>query len=277
MKNLLRLIIRFHFFLLFVIFEVFSFILLVNYNSYQRASFVNSSNAAFAVFYSGYDQIVSYFSLSETNRILVEENTKLHNQLKENYKVNKVKTHEVEDSVYSQQYRYFNAKVVNNSVNRQRNYMTLNKGSKHGVKPDMAVVSPQGAVGIIKDVSTNFSVAISILNPDCRMSAKLRKSKFFGSLSWDGYDNRVCILSEIPLHVNVEVGDTVVTSGYSSVYPEGILIGTVSSVQKPAGDSFYRIEVTLSADLYSLDYVYIIENVFKDEQINLEGEEEAND
>ncbi|MDH3382211.1 MAG: rod shape-determining protein MreC, partial [Flavobacteriaceae bacterium] len=236
MKSLIRFILKYHFFILFILIQFFSLFLVVQYNNYQRASFINSSNAAFAWFYSGVNEISSYFSLRQTNTTLAKENEFLHNLYITNYKENKVKVWEVKDSLYSQQYSYMNAEVINNSVNKQRNYITINVGTKQGIGPEMAVISSTGVVGIVKESSKNFSVVIPILNRNLMISAKLKNQNYFGSISWNGIDYSKCNLNEIPYHINLNVGDTIVTSGYSAIFPQGIIIGTISEYSKPEGE-----------------------------------------
>ena len=277
MKSLIRFILKYHFFILFILIQFFSLFLVVQYNNYQRASFINSSNAAFAWFYSGVNEISSYFSLRQTNTTLAKENEFLHNLYITNYKENKVKVWEVKDSLYSQQYSYMNAEVINNSVNKQRNYITINVGTKQGIGPEMAVISSTGVVGIVKESSKNFSVVIPILNRNLMISAKLKNQNYFGSISWNGIDYSKCNLNEIPYHINLNVGDTIVTSGYSAIFPQGIIIGTISEYSKPEGESFLQIDVSLATDFKGLRYVYVIKNLFKEEQVEIEKLVSEND
>jgi len=153
MKNLIRFFYKYHFFLLFLLIQFFSFYLVVQHNNYQKTSFLNSSNSAFAVFYEAFNNVSSYFGLKKENKILIEENKKLHNLFTSNYETNKIKNWQVQDSIYKQKYHYNVVEVINNSVNKQRNYITINKGHTHGLKPEMAVVSPQGIVGVVKDAA----------------------------------------------------------------------------------------------------------------------------
>lgn len=271
MRSLVRFILKYHFFILFVLIQFFSLFLVVQYNNYQKVSFINSSNSAFAWIYSGFDEITSYFSLKQTNLELLKENEFLHNLNISNYKQTKIKTWEVDDSLYSQQYKYVSARVINNSVNKQRNYITINVGTKQGVNSEMAVISSTGVVGIIKESSRNYSVVIPILNQNLSLSAKLKNQNYFGSVSWDGIDYTKCNLNEIPYHINLNVGDTIVTSGYSAIFPEGIVIGTISEFSKPKGESFYQIIINLTTDFKSLKYVYVINNLLKDEQKEIES------
>ncbi len=277
MKNLIKFIFKYHFFILFLIIQFFSFFFVVQFNTYQKASFINSSNSVFAVFFDGYSSVTSYFSLKKTNKILIAENKYLHNLNISNYKSNKIKSWQIKDSIYSQQYKYNAAEVINNSTNKQRNYITLNKGIKHGILPEMAVISPQGVIGIIKESSKNYSVVIPILNTNLMISAKLKNSDYFGSVSWDGIDYRKCKLHDIPFHTKLNIGDSVVTSGYSAIFPKGIIIGTISNIEKPEGNNFYDIEILLATDFRNVSFVYVISNLLKSEQKNLENKIIEND
>jgi rod shape-determining protein MreC len=135
----------------------------------------------------------------------------------------------------------------------------------------MAVINPQGIVGIIKDVSQNFSIVIPAININAHISAKIKKWGCFGTISWDGKDYRKAQLNEIPFHIKLIKGDTLVTSGYSSMFPEGIMVGTVSDFDLNDGKDFYNININLSTDFMSLNHVYIISNIYKEEQAKLEN------
>jgi rod shape-determining protein MreC len=154
-------------------------------------------------------------------------------------------------------------------VNRQKNYFSLDKGTRHGVNTDMAVTDGKNAIGAIISCSENFSVAISLLNIDFKISARIRSNGYFGSLNWDGRNYRHAVLNEIPQHITVNIGDTIETTAYSAIFPEGINIGTVSDLKK-SGSDFYRIEVELFADFRKLHYVNVIGNLLRTEQIKLE-------
>jgi rod shape-determining protein MreC len=209
--------------------------------------------------------------LQKINEELAKENSYLRSQLPTSFKDSKDYFSLVYDTLNKRQYTYRSAKVINNSTNKYFNFITLNKGSLNGIRKEMGVISSKGVVGIVKDVSDHYTSVISILNTRLHISAKLKESGFFGSLNWDGKDYRYAWLNEIPIHAPVKVGDLVVTSGYSSIFPEGILIGTVEEVEKDKGESFFRIKVRLSVDFKDLSYVEVISNNMRDEQFNLES------
>jgi rod shape-determining protein MreC len=160
--------------------------------------------------------------------------------------------------------------VINNSVNKPLNYITINRGAKHGIKPDQGIITHSGIVGVTLKVSDSYSLAMSVLNSRWSVSAKIRKNGYFGSLVWEGGDYRRASLKEIPVHVNIAKGDTVVTSGFSTIFPEGIPIGTIQDFYRGDGDNYYTIILALGTDFKSLSYVEIIENSSRDEIWELE-------
>jgi rod shape-determining protein MreC len=168
-------------------------------------------------------------------------------------------------------YRLIPAKVINNSVNKQYNYITLNKGRRHGIIPDMGIVSPEGVVGVVINVSENYATALSLLNSRWSVNAKLAKTNHFGPLYWEGVNPYVAVLNEIPYHVKVEPNDEVITSGFSTLFPEGILIGKVLRVEHEKGNNFQKIWVQLSTDFRGLRYVYLIDNKGKNERDDIEN------
>lgn len=173
-------------------------------------------------------------------------------------------------------YFYTQARVIKNSINKQYNYFTIDKGENDGIKPDMAVISYNGVAGIVHSTSEHYSTVISILNTKIGISAKIRKNEYFGSVIWNAKDYKKVILREIPNHVKLVIGDTVVTSGYSSIFPEGVPIGEISGFSGTSGGNFFEIEVKLLTNFKSLTYVYIVGNLLKEEQLNLE-ENKQND
>jgi rod shape-determining protein MreC len=255
---------------LFLILEILSFTLFIEHTYYQKAAFINSSNIISGGLYKVNNNIAEYFSLRSTNLTLAEENAHLHSLSPDNYlKINNtifIKN----DTTYKLQYQYVSAKVINNSTNKRNNYLTLNIGRNQGITKDMGVISSKGIVGIVKDVSDNFSSVISVLHKDSKISAKVKKCGDVGSVLWNGYNYRRASLIDIPTHVPVYIGDTIITSGYSSVFPEGIVIGKIIDHRIESGNSFYTITIEFAEDFNNLSYVYVIKNFFKNEQNDLE-------
>lgn len=269
MKNFILLIRKYNFFILFLMLQVVSIYLLVQNNSYQRTSFVNTSNFYVGKVYEYYAMFTDYLKLSYNNRILAEENARLLNQMSfAKYDLDSTQT-KIIDSLYKQQYVFVEARIINNSTNKINNYITLNKGKIHGIDRDMAVISSDGVVGIVKDVSDHFSSVISILNSQIKISSKIKKNNYFGSLVWDGKSSQYCNLMDIPIHAPVEVGDTIITSEHSNIFPQGIMVGTVSETST-AGQSFKLIRVKLSVNFDNITNVYVVRDLMKEERKKLE-------
>jgi rod shape-determining protein MreC len=271
MRSLFRFLLRNYFLMMFLALEAISFTLMVSLNNYQRVAFLNSSNDLFGTVYERFSNLDDYFSLSRTNARLAAENASLRRQLhfriqnQENYPINRP------DTVEAPAYIFTSAKVISNSTNKQFNYITLNKGSRQGIKPDMGIINDQGVVGVITNVSLNYSTGLSLLNKRMSIPAKITKDNNFGNLVWDGEHANTADLKEIPFHVIVNVGDTVVTSGYSNIFPEGIMIGIISKWDQESGTNFYNIKVELSTNFRTLKYVEVVQNTKRTELIKLES------
>jgi rod shape-determining protein MreC len=270
MKNLIRFFIRFHFAIFFIIIEFISLSLVFQYNHYQKAKGVSLVQNISGYYHSKVFSITEYLNLRETNQQLAKENVRLNNILQQAYRADDIFFYKQDDTLNKQRYYLTSAKVINNSINKMHNFITLNKGSEQGLTQDMAVISSDGVVGVIYDVSRYYATVISLLNTNLKISAKLKKNDYFGSLVWEGKDYRHAILNEIPYHVAIERGDTIVTSSYSAIFPEGILIGTIEDF-KIKGGNFYEIIVSLSTDFKHLTYVSAVSNLKKEEQKELEG------
>ncbi|HUS86440.1 MAG TPA: rod shape-determining protein MreC [Bacteroidales bacterium] len=275
MRSLLNFLLKYNNILIFLLLEVLALCLLASGASYHNIKLSNVVKSAEGNLQERLYNASRYLSLKEVNNALMRENLELRNRLERTYSDVDIYFFPVNDSIHRQQYIISNASIVNNSFNKQKNFITLNKGTIHGIKEGMAVVSPDGIAGVIVGVSRNFSVAMSVLNLDFRLSARFRRNGYFGSLTWDGRDESFASLNEIPTHLEINVGDTIETSGYSAVFPAGLQIGTVSSFDRKEGD-FYNIIVKLSTDFHNMDWVYIIGNLMKEEQNDLEDSIESN-
>lgn len=270
MRNLLLFIWRHYFFFVFLLLETLCIYLLVQNNYHQRASFINSSNNLSANVLKSSKNVKDYFYLKDVNENLAKENAELRSRLLESYLIIYNDLHTVKDTVLKQRYTFTSAKVVNNSTNRRNNYLTLDKGSNSGITKDMAVITNTGIVGQIKDVSENFCTVMSMLHSKTSVSAKIKKDGSYGPLTWDGSDFQYATLSDIPTHVRLGKGDTIVTSAYSLTFPENIKIGTVESFERKSGSYFYTVKVKLLTDFKKLSQVYIVNNIMKEEQQELE-------
>lgn len=269
MRNLLRFIIRYHFFFLFLLLETVSVILIVQKNNYQRAQFINFSKSLQGSYYETFGGIREYLSIRQTNRDLYMENTLLRNRVDRLVRNRETNYNGGYDSIPQRQFSYIPARVINNSVNKQFNFITLNKGSHHGIEPEMAVIAPNGVVGVVYATSGNYSMVIPMINRNFRLSAKILKNGYFGSLSWTGSGYQAAILEEIPFHVEIQTGDTIVTSGYSAIFPEGIKVGTIAEFEVREGN-FYTISVDIAVDYKNLLYVNVIRNLLQEDQRELE-------
>jgi len=270
MRSLFLLLWRNNFLIIFLLLEGLSFYLLVQNNKFHNASVFNSANKVTARLYEGVSYVTEYIQLKTTNENLAHENAMLKKYLPESYYNNSFSKTLVRDTGVMQQYSYVTAKVINNSTNKRNNYLTLDKGSLHGIEPEMGVISSRGVIGIVKDVSPHFCTVMSVLHKDTRISTRLKKSPYFGSLEWDGTDPREATLTQITTSTRIAKGDTLMTTTYSSIFPQDIMVGTIRDFSVKPGESFYTIRVLLSADFGSLSYVYIVGNVLKREQLELE-------
>lgn len=271
MRSLLNFILRYHYFILFILIECFSLILVIQYNDYHRASFLNSSSSVSGKVYNSFNSVFQYMNLKSANQQLNKELAEIRNNLKSAYKDNLVKIVEIYDSTYIQQYEFVPAQVLNNSINKQNNYLTLNAGRRHGISKEMAVVSTDGVVGVVKDVSDNFASVISVLNQNLHISAMLKKSGYFGSISWNGRNYQYVNMADLPNHILVDVGDTIITTGYSKMFPKAEVIGTVSEINESTSSDFMSLTVKLSVDFKNLSHVSVVRNLLKEEQLNLEN------
>lgn len=240
-------------------------------NGYQGSSLFNSSNRTVASIYKAASNVKEYLLLKEENGRLSRENAMLHNLLKSGYAAIPVKEYIKHDTLYKQKYSFVSAKVVNSSVNKRSNYLTLDAGSKQGIERDMAIINSDGVVGIVKDVSENFASVMSLLHKDVRVNCQLKSDRSYGPLIWDGNDYRYCSLTDIPTHAKIKKGDTVITSELSGTFPEGIDVGTIESYERKQNQPFYTVKIKLFADFKKLNYVLIIKNRFKNEKDSLEA------
>ena len=271
MRNLLFFVYKYYVFFMFFTLEIFSFVIIYRFNNFQKASFVNYTTGVTSSFYTTINNTRQYFNLRQVNDSLQMENARLHSQLITSYYQNTFTPKLVNDTIYKQQYEYIPATVVNNSVTKRNNYITLNRGREHGILPEMGVISENGIVGIVMSVSDHYCTVLSLLNNNCKISAKIKKNGAFGSLVWDGSDPRYARLLDVNKHVPLATNDEVITSNFSTIFPEGIPIGRIYSHSLDAGDNFHTIKVELNTDFGTVSSVYIIRNLIKAEQKLLES------
>jgi len=271
MRNLIFFFYKYYTFILFFILELFSFVVLYQYNNYQRASFLNYTSGVASSFYEKVNSTTNYFELRDINDSLMAENARLRAQMLNAYYQTGFTQTSIIDTVYKQQYSYISANVVNNSVTKLNNYITIDKGSDAGIEPDMGVIGSNGVVGIVTSVSEHFATIRSALNSNTKISCMFMKSNAFGSLEWNGDSPKFSSLKYVNKHVEITTNDEIVTSNYSKLFPQGIPVGRVYSHSLEAGDNFHNIKVELNTDFSKLKNVYVVRNILKNEQQNLES------
>lgn len=271
MRNLIFFIYKYYAFFMFFTLEVSAFVVIYRFNNYQKASFVNYTTGVTSSFYTVVSNTQDYFNLRRVNDSLQIENARLRSELLTSYYKNNFTPTQINDTVYKQQYEYIPAQVVSNSVTKRNNYITLNRGRLHGIEPEMGVISENGIVGIVMNVSNHYCTVLSLLNNNCKISAKLQKNGAFGSLVWDGDDPKFAALRDVNKHVPLMTNDLIITSNFSTIFPEGIPIGKIYAHSLDAGDNFHTIKVELFTDFSSVSTVYVIRNLLKQEQQDLQA------
>lgn len=264
MRNLINFLIQYSVLILFLILEVISFSLIVKNQEYQKSVFLSSSNATVASFYEMSNSVVEFFKLKASNETLSEENTALKNEIIQLRNQLAAIKPEQKDSIRfhippEMEYKFISAKVINSSTNKLQNYITLNKGIRDGIKVDMGVVSDMGVVGIVKTVSDKFAVVIPILNDKIKINCKFTKSNYSGPLQWTGYNYQYASLNDIARHVKFALGDSLVTSGFTNTFPEGIPVGFIDNFNIKESDPYYTIRVKLAVDFRTLSHVKVID------------------
>jgi len=253
--------------LLFLFLEFVAFIFIINSHSFHQSKFLNSANGISGAILNRTNAVKDYFSLNKQNKALLDENELLFNRLNSaNKKGDNIKSIGI-DSVLK--YEYIQARVISNPYSKRNNILTINKGKTHGIKPDMGVVLPNGLIGITMNVSQNYTTILSLLHSQSKINAEIKKSHHYGSLHWDGKDFTKVFLDDIPIQANVQKGDTIISGGKSVFFPKGIPIGTVTDLNIN-NKAYISITVDLFIDMSSLFNVYVVNNIQKEEQLELE-------
>jgi rod shape-determining protein MreC len=258
MQNLLKILQRYSNFLVFIALEVAAFLLISLNSAYPRSSILSTANNAIAWQYEQISNISGYFGLRHQNELLAKENAALRNQISS-----------MQLSPHTDTIRYESAKVVQMTTNRLHNYLTINRGSKDGLQKGQGVRNEEGVVGIVRTVGRNYSVVMPIINTQTNLSCRFTKNDYIGTLQWDGKDNRFAQLADVTTHMVVNPGDTIVTSGLSPVFPEGIPVGIVESSTLKEGESYHSIRVRLHTNFKRLKYVEVVQNANQQEQEEL--------
>lgn len=268
MNNLIRFFKKNFHIILFLILQIICFILISNSLNYPGFKIGKVERYFTYPLNKMWGNVLQHFNYKAENRSLVEQNLSLLREQEANFLL-------LSDSLYIKEaqeekgwvrlYDYMSANVIYNTIHKAHNYMIIDKGVKDGMTLDMAVFSAQGVVGIVNDVSENFSTVMSILHPDARISAKLMPSNQLGTVMWEGKEPDEVYLYDIPQHVTVNIGDSVFTSGFSNVFPRDLLIGEVIEVQLSQNASFYVIKLRLATDMNRVNSVFVVKNLYKEE------------
>lgn len=266
MRHLLELLKRLDYMLVFLALLAASIVLMVQNTHYQRSVVLGWTTAVVGSWSSQISSFGEYFSLKAENEKLAAENARLRAHLSESYLSYTTPSFVVDDTVYNQRYTYTEAKVIKNTWTKRNNYLMINKGSSHGVHPDMAVISPQGVVGVVLNCTKNFATVMPVIHLSSQHSVSVRRTKTNGTLQWDGKDYRYATVIDIPTTYKLFKNDTIVTSGMANDFPEGIPVGYVESFDSEKNNGFYEIKIRLSSDFNKLGHVYIVENRFRREQ-----------
>lgn len=274
MRNLLAFISKNTHWVVFLILEVLSMILLFIYNSYQSSVFFSSANAVAGKIYEFEAAVHNFFSLSERNAQLTSRNLYLEQQVKAltNSKLEAEKdTNKLQKAQYDllAGYKLIPAKVISNTLNRLDNLITIDKGHADGVRKDMGVACGNGVVGVVYLASEHYSVVIPVLNSRSNISVAIRQRGYYGYLHWDGKDRNMAYVDDVPRHARFKLGDIVETSGYSAIFPSGIIVGQIQHVYNSSDGLSYRVQVKLTTDFGSLRDVCVIDNTIMKERIDL--------
>ena len=276
MRNLINFLLKYNYWFLFIVLEVASFVLLFRFNNYQQSTFFTSANVVVGAVYEVSGGISSYFHLKSVNADLLDRNMVLEQQITNLEKA--LREHQVDSVTVNSikeipltDYRLFKAHVIKNSLNQADNYITLDQGSSSGIRPEMGVVDGNGIVGIVYETSSSYSLVISVLNSKSNISCKIVGSDYFGYLKWEHGDSRYAYLKDLPRQAEFNLGVTGVTSGFSTVFPEGIMVGTVDDMSDSHDGLSYLLKIKLATDFGKVSDVRVIARNGQQEQKELEN------
>ncbi|MBB6462905.1 rod shape-determining protein MreC [Flammeovirga kamogawensis] len=280
MSQLFAIIFKYRVFLVFLLLELVASGLIVNNNSYQRSVILSSSNAVVGGIYNASSNVEQYFSLTDVNEDLLNENAYLRKQLelaaigvKDSLSLDSISTkttalfYGMSDTVA---YDFIPARIINNSIYRSANYITLNKGRNDGIVEGMGLMTKDGVVGQVKAVSDHFATCYSLLHRDMAVSSELKKNGALCTVKWDTEDPTTASANYLPLHLDINVGDTITTSGFNTVYPEGVMLGVVTEAKKTPSERFWLVTIDVSVDFSKIHHVYVSKSLFRSEKDSLE-------
>ena len=274
MQQLIYFIQKYRYFLFFLFLELIAFQLIINNLNFHNSKFINSASSITGDFYKKTNSIRDYFQLDIENKELLNENLILKNKLERlSQKIDTVAVTKIfEKTNVSQRYSYLQGRIEKNQFRNNYNFLTINLGKKDSITPEMGVINSKGILGIVENVLHRYSRVRSILNKSSKINAKLKNSNYFGTLTWDGFDYNITQLLDIPRQARLKVGDTIITGGMSSIFPEGIPIGSIDTIVN--GASIKRvINIKLFNDMSSLKNIYVVKDFDKQQLMNLEKTE----
>lgn len=274
MDNFLKFISKYSLLFLFIFLQLIAIVLIVQNNRYHKASFLNSANFFTGSIYTKVKNTSMYMNLKEENEKLANENALLRSSLKsyEYTLIPPLEEIEIDTAINANNnldtlildslnyFKYIPALAISNTINKRYNYVYLDKGTKHGMYVNMGVIEPNGLVGVVVNTSRDFSLVMPLVNEKSKISVKIKNQGYFGTLQWHLGDARFAYINEVPNHVILQKGDTIVSSGYSQIFPKDLLIGYVEETKKESGNSFLNIKIELAVDFSKLNYTYAIDN-----------------
>ncbi|MDT8308832.1 MAG: rod shape-determining protein MreC [Bacteroidales bacterium] len=269
MQRLIAFLLKKHHLFIFLLLESLAIGLLLHNNSYHRSVTINAVNDFSGAVYEKWSNVTRYFNLTEVNRSLAKENALLRENNMSAFMAIDKNIFTWHDTLYKQHFQYVVAKVVHATVNNKRNIIIVNKGENQGIEPDMGVISSDGVTGIVMKTSANYALILPVVNIGSNIAAKLKNNEQRGVVIWNGKRYQTGTLQGIPAHVKCSIGDTIITSGNSMIFPEGIPVGTVESYTIDKRNFFYNINIRFFVDFNALSYVYIIRNHLKEEPLAL--------
>lgn len=273
MKNLFFFLSKIKFFLFFIVLQLVVLNIVSIRTEYQQASILNSSAKVSGWFYSLKNQVSSYWNLRNENNVLSLQNAQLKQESFQNYTIISNNSIKVDDNIYKKQYLFQPAEVINNSTDKKKNTITLNVGRDKGIRPEMGVVTSNGIIGFTRNVSEHYSTAMSLMNTEFNIPVIPKKDSCQGTLYWDYLDGvNIVSVKGIPVYFKIDVGDTIVTQGGAGIFPKGEMVGIVERKEKQLGSNNWLLKVKTSVDFRSLNHVYLIENLYKEELDSLENQ-----
>lgn len=276
MHNLIEFFIRYKYWFVFLLLEACSLIMLFRSNSYQGSVYFTTANTVAGTYYSVISDLTSFFGLKEVNEGLSSDNARLLLQIQElKDEVSKLKTDTVETQDYGLGHKLIDAKVVNATLHRNNNLITINKGSADGVHPEMGVICSRGVVGIVSMTSEHYSIVMPLVNTTSSISCRLSKSQYFGTMKWQRGAINISYVTDVPRHAKIKPGETVETNGYSDIFPAGLPIGQVLNFENSADGMAYHLRVKLFTDFSTLRDVSVIADYVNQERKLLEAQADS--